>query len=46
MLIGFSQNSRLHPQILFLPQPKDIQFIIIEKKRTKKAFTFKKLESD
>ena len=30
--------------VLFCPQPKDIQFTVKEDKRNQKIFTFKKLE--
>ena len=32
--------------VLFCPQPKDIQFTVIEEERDQKIFTFKKLESE
>ena len=32
--------------VLFCPQPKDIQSIVIEEERNQKIFTFKKLKSE
>ena len=32
--------------VLFFPQPKDIQFTVTEEERNQKIFTFKKLESE
>ena len=42
----FPKPETMSSNVLFYPQPKDNQFIVIEEERNRKIFTFKKLESE
>ena len=42
----FPKPETTSSNVLFCPQPKDIQFTVIEEERNQKIFTFKKLESE
>ena len=38
--------TMMSSNVLFCPQPKYLQFTVIEEERNQKIFTFKKLESE
>lgn len=40
---SFPKSKMTSTNVLFCPQPQDIQFTIVEEKRNHKIFTFKKL---
>ena len=42
----FPKHKMVSSEVLFFPQSKDIQCTVIEKRRSQKIFTFKKLESE
>ena len=40
----FPNPKMMSSNLLFCPQPKDVQFTVTEEERNQKIFTFKKLE--
>ena len=42
----FPKPKRTSSNVLFCPQPKNIQFTVREEERNQKMFTFKKLEEE
>ena len=42
----FPKPKTTSSNVLFCPQPKDNQLIVIEEERNQKIFTFKKLETE